>query len=288
MPPELTPEQTPDGQTPEQPPFTAPQPTAETKASLRGAGLRYNESDEVPEWARGKTADEIVQMADRMFGYMQQQQYQATPAPQQNYAPDQSSLNANSGYGPPDADLAYSDPAAYHRQMLQYQQALVQQQVSQIAMPVLQNQAETARELSRRDPAVADVWQKYAPEIEVELAGIPAYQRNKQLYDKAAEIVRGRHWKDYARDEASRLAASVPATERFGESGGHYPGSARDALDDFFDSNHPYVGFARSQGMTKEMVRQQLRTMGTSAEDWVKGAKAGSVINSGNVLQRSF
>lgn len=276
------------------PPSTEPSPTGNTRATLRGAGLRYGDADTVPDWARGKTADEIVDMADRMFQYMQQSGGNSHPQPQPQYAPQQPRVDAysNGGYSvqEPNPDLMYTDARAYQQQLTAYQQSLVQQQLSAVAAPILSQNAEMARELSRRDPEISDVWSRYAPEIEVELAGIPVYQRNKSLYDKAAEIVRGRHWRDFAREEAERLSASGSVTERVGT--GYGPSNFaphRDSLDEFFDSAHPYVEFARSQGVTKEMVRKQVEGMGTTVEDWVKGAKSGQVISAtGNRLQRSF
>jgi len=75
------------------------------------------------------------------------------------------------------------------------QQELLDRQLGPLVGTFLQNQAQTSRELLRLNPKTAKIYEKYSNEIEREVSMIPPNQRlqNPNIYQQAAEIVRGRH-----------------------------------------------------------------------------------------------
>lgn len=201
-----------------------------------------------------------------------------------DYAPQQPLAVAS---GEPDPNLMYTDPAAYQRQVLSYTQNQMSAQLQAMATPVMEQQSYLAKNASKTDPNVSDVWRRYEPEIEAKLASIPQHLRTKQLYDEAASIVRGAHWRDFAREEAQRLVATGSGSERV-SSGGAMPAPQVDALDTFWDTSHPFVDTAKSHGMTKADIRSFLRRSGKSVDQYVNEAQLGTIVRTPNGgIQRS-
>lgn len=212
------------------------------------------------------------------------------------YAPQPSNLDSNTyqqpqqGYGmqAPDPNLMYSDPAEYQRQYDAYIDQRSAQRMQQFAMPFMQNQAELVRNAAINDPAFADVWKRYGPEVEAELEGIPLEQRTKPMYDKAAAIVRGNHWKDFAREEAEKLAASgIGFTERSTGVAG-MPSVQQDALDAAWESGHPYFEDMKRNGIDRQQIRGMLAKTRTRVEDYVKNAQSGELIVTPSGIHRQF
>ncbi len=237
-----------------------------------------NDDTSIPQWMWGKTPQEVAAATQQLVStsaYAQQpQQYDA----QQHTAPTA-----------PNPDLMYSDPGTYQRQLLDYQSQVFQQQLASVALPVMRSQADLARSASKQDPMVSHVWNRYEPEIEAELRGIPAHQRSKVLYDKAAEIVQGRHYRELAREEASKLAASSGfMTDRSNNVGDPAQPSQGDALDTFWKTDHPSVRFSERNGVSKAQVRDFCKKMQISVDQYVKNAQIGSLTAGNDKLTRSY
>jgi hypothetical protein len=290
-------------QTPESSLSTAAQPTgeqppvSEPPRSLKGAGLRYGASDGVPTWAVGKTADEVLALAQQAVGVLQSASYQqsqpAQPASQGAYSLNVQGNGAGAGANAgapqaPDPELAYQNPTEYARQYDRYSDWRMQQQLAQVGAPVYQQLADMAREQSRTG-AHADVWRRWEPEVEIKLAGIPHASRNRALYDQAAALVKADHVEELARERMEALAgAGAPATERAGTAGGAAAGtganSAGDPLADAFASGLPFFERAKQNGLTPDRVRQFLASTGQTAEEYIANAKRGTVV----VTQEGF
>lgn len=241
--------------------------------SLRGAGLRYGASDGVPQWAIGKTADEILNIASQAVSYIQS----AQPATQPVSTPDVRTQSAAA----PDPELAYSNPTEYARQYDAYNAARMQQAMSAYAAPVLGQLSELARQQSRNG-AYADVWRRWEPEIELKLAGIPRESRTLPLYEQAAALVKADHLEELARERAEQLAANVggAGTER-SPSGSVASGAlAEDPLEKAFASGHPFFEKARAEGLTPERVRRFLEQTGRTVDEYIANATRGNVVAS--------
>jgi len=241
---------------------------------------------------QGRTPQEVAELAAGL--YQQNLELQAhgahgAPAPISTHAAQSTPMHgAPQGNGsPPNPDLMYSDPAEYQRQYDAYVEARFNAQLTQLAAPVLQQNADTARELSKMG-AYADVWRRWEPEIEQQLAGIPTHQRTKQLYDQAALLVRGLHAEELANERAQQMLASRDTgTESTHGAGGAPPASPGDALDEAWDSGHPFFEKAKSYGMSKERIREHCARSGISVADYVKNATLGTVVQSPSGIQRA-
>lgn len=230
---------------------------------------------------RGKTPEEVAALTQNLYDYTQQMS--AQPAPQQQYTSP--NVESQMSGGMPDPNLMYSNPAEYQRQLMAFQNAQWQAQMNAYAQPVLQQNAETARELSKRGD-YAKVWEKWEPEIELELRGIPLHQRTRQMYDSAAKIVRGNHVEELARERAEALATQFGSgTERAHNVGNAAP-AAFDKLDEIYDTEHPFFVKAREERVTKDMIRDHCRMMKISVDEYVRNATLGSVILSKNGFER--
>jgi hypothetical protein len=114
----------------------------------------------------------------------------------------------------PNPDEALTDPQSYQNKMAAYFQAQTAQQIAAVAQPFAAQLADTARTLSKSNAENADVWNKYGSEIDATVQNIPSHLRTQALYDNAVIMVRGRHWKDFAAEQASRLASAGTGVER--------------------------------------------------------------------------
>lgn len=278
----------------ESPPSTeAPDGASETSANepargLRGAGLRYTAEDGVPEWAVGKTADEIVEIANELHqslldgsAYAGPSQQGAQPNGAQSPAngsrqPQPPQMNAQNGGAPPQPDpqLIYNDPSEYQRQLDAYNRWQTQQTIQQASGPLLQAQANMARDACRRDPEYADVWDAYAPEIDALMQRVPMQNRaDPKSWQQAAEMVAGRHRKELARKEAERLAAegNLGATiSGDATTPGADSGPSRDAISQLFADDHPAIQKFKEQGISAQKVRSHGVQMGHSPDEYAK------------------
>lgn len=236
----------------------------------------------LPEWLRGKTPSEVAQLTTQLANAAASAYRAAPPAPPA-HQPTPSASD-----GPPDPQLNYSDPVAYAQQLNAYYERRLQQERESASIGIMSRQAETEKHLSRGG-AMADVWRRWEPEIEAELAGIPLHERNRLVYDKAAEIVRGRHWQDYVREESEKLAAAGGAgTERVG-GGGYTTGiPAADPIETFLASEHPYAKATVANGVKAHDIRAHCAMMKISPEEWLQNAQAGQLIANANAVSRSF
>jgi len=107
-----------------------------------------------------------------------------------------------------DADLMLSDPAAWQAQFAAKLQAQTAAQMNQAAAPIVQNNVESVRFMSQMDPNHKDTWSRWGNEVEAKVMSIPAHLRTKGLYDEAANMVRGSHVAELAKEEAQKLVAS--------------------------------------------------------------------------------
>lgn len=225
----------------------------------------------VPAHYVGRTLPEVFEIAET---YKDLASRPSQPAPQQ--AP--LSYQQPMGLQPPDPQLMYSDPALYQQQMLAYNQFQNQQYLQQAAQPMVQNMAYQARAMAeQRD---ADAFRRWGHEIDRELSALPLEQRNAQAYAMAIDMVRGRHWKELAAEEARTIAASGGGLERSGP-GGFAGGvtQAVDPLDDLFSKeDHPWVKKAKETGLTKSEVIAYCGKTGRNVNDYVKSILDGNVL----------
>ena len=240
------------------------------------------QSPDDPTWAQGKSREEIISLSQQVFQQLPQLQQQQQQ-PQQQAAPQAQAPAPVTG-GLPDPDLQYSDPAAYQRQLEAYQTGLVRQQMETMGQqalgPLYQNQAMVNRRMVEQDPSYSDVFSKFGHEVDAQMASVAFEQRTIEAYQWVADRVRGTHWKEFAHDYAAdqrqtRDQPTVSASDQ------PIPGaepSYRDPLDEFWDSDHGYVRNAKSEGLTKNDIRENVGAMGLDVPSYIKAIQAGNVV----------
>lgn len=208
-----------------------------------------------------------------------QGQFQS-PQQGQNLSPQQQQAAAQQGplNAPPSPDDFYNDEEGYQRAMNQWAQQLVQAGINEATsrlQPMMQNQAAQSKMLAKQDPDVADVFERYEPEIValVEQQTQPQ-ARTVDTWKTAAEVVAGRHRNELAEAKAEEMAAQMnpSPTNRQGGGQGTPTGGRnyRDAIDELWESDHPYVEYCEEQGMTAEDLREQAAKMGHDPETFVE------------------
>ena len=182
---------------------------------------------------------------------------------------------------PPDPNLAYTDPAEFHRQSLAYSQAMNAAQMQSFAAPILAQNATMARNEARRDAERADVWAEYSGEIDAAMANVPIEQRTIDAWNMAADIVAGRHRKELATKMADRFVAERSDTGTISASGGLPIGGRQasgDALDELFQSDHPSVARMKALGKTADDVARTASAMGHTRESYANLLRGSSVV----------
>lgn len=251
-------------------PSTSPAPRG-----LWSSGLKLEQAEGVPPEYVGKSAQELVQIAETY------KQAMASPGhyqPQPQYQPP--SQAAFSSPQPPDPSLIYSNPQAYHQQMEAYNDWKLEQRLSQYAAPLMGNQAATAKWQSQNDPEFGEVWRKHGHKIEAMASRIPAHQLNVEAYNMIAKMVRGEHYTDYVEDRAKALVASGGfGTERAAPNAG-MPNAPVSALDRLFDpkSEHPQSVRYRTNNTSRNDFLKYCGAMGKDPEAHANEILGGSVL----------
>ena len=235
-------------------------PVVSASKGLRGAGLRYTDDDGVPEWAVGKTADEILEITKTLHATMTSSQpttqtQAPTPVTPQQQPVQQPSLSG---------DMLYSNPDGFVQGVQDYTKATVSESIRQASEPLLAPLATMARSEAQRNPEYADIWKRYAPEIDAVMQTVPLNNRgNVDLWNQAAEMVAGKHYRELAKAEAERLVAS-------GDSGmiptGGVPSTSASAtlspIDALFAKNDPAIQKFKDAGISATQVKGFASSMG--------------------------
>lgn len=199
----------------------------------------------------------------------------------QTQAPQQAPLSYQQPMTPqlPSADLWYSDAAAAQQQMANYNAYQTQAALQQAAQPLIGSMVEMARFAAQQEDK--SLWQRWGHEIDREVSSLPAHMRNKQAFDLAAQIVKGRHVDELANERAQQIAANSGFnTERSGSVGGAPVGGGGDALGELLaDAEHPWTRKAKESGMTRKDVEDYCRSTGRKVEDYVKSIRDGNVLS---------
>lgn len=233
----------------------------------------------VPDWARGRTARELLEIGETWRQAATNNQYQQQP-PQQAAFSYQQPIQQQ-GVQPPDPALMYSDPAQYQNQMLAYNQHAFQQQMNAAAQPLVSGVVDMARFASQQQDK--KTWDRWGHEIEREVSQLPMQMRNKQAFDLALQIVKGRHVDEIANERALELQANGgPGFERGGAVGAA-PSMASDPLSELWnDDTNGWVQEMKRAQATPQSIRDYCAKTGTDVNAYVADIKKGNVFTSGS------
>lgn len=183
----------PEPETPSSPTLPSGTPTAE---------YRYPNDPTLPDWARGKSATEILQLTQQLVEDRVRGQQAPPPAPS---AP---------------APAAGDDDYVTGRDLRAMRQSAAQEFGTTLEGIANQN-AQTAYNIVKRDHK--DTFSKYEPEIVQVLGRVPRNQWTLDVVENAVKFVRGNHVDEIAEEKARHLAAQMEPTIRSTGSGGSAP-----------------------------------------------------------------
>jgi hypothetical protein len=228
----------------------------------------------------------MQQMNNAMQTGQQAPQLSGPPIPQYNYNPPAPAYVPAPQSQPqprvPEIDLAVQNPEEYNKQLAAYLEARAQvnneavlAQVQQLAAPLMRNNAMMARNTVAGNPEYQDIFSRYGPEVDLLLQqqGVPLHNRTIEAFEMAAQIIRGRHFKELAKAEAQKIVTQ-PSAGGGTVTGGTAPTGdftpSGDALDIFWETDHDFVRSARSNKLTKSDLRTAIKQTGHTAESYVK------------------
>lgn len=160
--------------------------------------MRYTETDNVPSWAVGKTADEILRMTSTLYDTVQRGT--STPQPTAQAVP----VSTPSGV---DSELLYRDPAAYTAAVIAAAKAEVQREIQNAEGRVTMPMVSMAR--TQATAFKPEIWAKYGPEIDTIMAEAPSQARlNVETWRLAVKMVAAEHVDEVAREKAEELLRS--------------------------------------------------------------------------------
>lgn len=180
---------------------TSVAPTSGVSAPLEPAGPQYmyGTEDNVPEWLKGKTKEEVATLAGQMY----QSVVQGTSGP---VAPPVAAAPAAPAapiapVAPvvPTGDEWLTDGAAaadvhFTTRAQEFQDTHIAPQFAAI----FESNAQTARALSRQE--FSGEFSKWGPEIDLQMQAIPLNQRTTYMYSQAVGLVRGKHASEINQD----------------------------------------------------------------------------------------
>lgn len=118
-----------------------------------------------------------------------------------------------------DPNKILSDPEGWQRDLVGNVAGAMQQVQNANTAATFDALSVSARHLSKSDPKVSPVWDKYGTEIET-LASSgaidPRLRGSKDFWDKAAKVVQAEHLDDIVAERASAMAAEMRSTAETG------------------------------------------------------------------------
>lgn len=245
-----------------------PEPTATSLVPAptpAGTPAPWTAPANAPEWARGKTADEILAISTQMANSLAVQQ---PPAPVQRPAPQPNGMPTDDQWisRPNDAAAAIAD--ARVAQALAPALAGMQGLAVQGAM---QSRFMAAQQMQ-------DVFGKYGHEVDTLMKDVPLEARTLDNWVKVAKYVRGEHMEEFATERAKQMMANGGLGERSGGVTG-VPGT----VPNVYDPAKLPAGMgevAQRHGMTEAMVTEWCKKNGWTTEKWMNEMNNGKVFTS--------
>lgn len=252
-------------------------------------GFRFQPGPDVPDWAVGKTPQELLSMTKQLYNtpYTPQSQQQQWQQPQP----------AQPQYTPPSDDEWLTRPTEAFNKAAQ---GIVQQQFAPQMQALMYNQAMANKMLVQQK--FNDEFNRWGPEIEGELRKIPLESYTPDNLQLVVDLVRGRHARELQQEQIDR------EIQRRMEAGSITRPSAEDATTSLdrtdtvdLDSEElpaAYRQILKLQGVNnlRELDSFLLKYYGpdtnlrTAREQWFEKAKAGRVIieNAKGAFRREF
>lgn len=208
---------------------------------------------EGPEWARGKTYAEVLNLGNQAVNAL----YQVASMPQPTYQPPA-----------PRGEEIRDDDIVDGRALKQFAQQYAQPQVD----PNTQSQmAQLA--LSHVRANNGKVFEKYGPEIMGEVAKLPVGLRSVDNLETIVSLVRGRHVDELAEELArTKFANTAGLSARSNGSAPGYPGASGSLLESD-ELPTMYRERLKKAGLTDAAVRSFCVSSGQDYNQFIRDAK---------------
>lgn len=207
--------------------------------------IRFGEN--APAWARGKTAEEVLGIADRLVNTFDRQP--AAQAAQTQYNAASSSVVRDPA-APVIGDEDYITGKDLKAILADISTRQVQPAINQgVELGASANLGYLRREH-------ADVFQKYGPEITQKLASVPKHLWTLDNLETIVKLVKVDHLDEIAREQAQRLAASVEPTIRSIGGGGSVPVPVKEHSLESERIPPEWKQRALAAGVTEAVVRE--------------------------------
>lgn len=155
--------------------------------------------------------------------------------------------------------------------MIRYSNAQNLQAMQQQAQPLMQSNAELARLEAKRNPLYTEVWSRYGPEIEAELASLPIQMKvNPKIWNDAAALIKGRHAEDIFKHRASQKGTDTGTFSSEGGIGTNAP-SFSSPLESAWAKDDTWIlPFKKLPGMSLRKLQEKVSAMGWTEEKYVE------------------
>ena len=203
---------------------TSSSPTPATSSTPPSTPEPWRAPATGPAWAAGKTAEEILSIAAPAVEMLDKFNLsgKVIGQPPQSLTPQGYGQPTPAGYGQPQTgyaqppQAAQPDPNEYPTwgQMQAWLQQQAQQSITPQITGLYENQAATNLQWLRGQDRYKVVFDKFGPEFNVELAKLQPHVRTLDNLQMLADLVKGRHVDEIARERAAELAATTPPTMR--------------------------------------------------------------------------
>lgn len=237
---------------------TGSSPSPEPFRFAAGAG--------VPDWAVGKTNQEVLAMAGQMAQALQTVQptrQPVAPSVQQPVTVQQPSM--------PTQDDFTLDPVTATQRTLEYNYGLrVQPVLDQLAAQM----AGTGRQVAAMQHA--DEFRRWSPEIDQLVANVPAQQRTAELYSQAVRLVKAAHLDELVTERANAKMAEMGVGDR--TSGGGTVASLSPSAVDLTKLSPAYKAAMDAMGIGAGELHEFLGKTGQTMEQFVESANRNQVI----------
>ena len=218
--------------------------------------FRFPTDANVPEWARGKTAAEALQVGNAAIEAVRL----LSPQPQTQPRP--------SNGLPTDMDII--------QRPVEGTTQLINATLAPHLQAIAQSNAAVARQLAASQ--YVDDFKRWGPEIDTLMATVPMERRALDAYELVVNTVRGRHVDELATERAKTLVAQG-GLERTQGAGFGAPGPVSGGLD--LDKLPTGLSDAAKRiGLTTQMVVEWCKSTGQTPEEWMKQAQDQNVLTS--------
>ncbi len=247
-----------------------PTPSTAPASSPPASGppeFRFGNDPSVPEYARGRTAAEVLALTESLHQAVRSMTPPAPP-PQAAAPPAGLSLADEFLLRPEEATRKVADDvfAARMAPALQGLQGIAQQF------------AQTQRVLA--ESKWDTEFRKWGPEIDALMAQAAPEQRTLENYEKVVTYIRGKHLDELAEERyTQRMQAQVGVGERSGGGIG-VPGSTSPTGVDFTKLPQGLGKVAERVGLTETMVIDFCRRTGITPQQWMENALNEKVVTS--------